>query len=67
MKLTLDRVNPGLYHSAIRCAERYHIEYMFDGRKPGLRNCVIFSASPEPAFAIYHTPKGDIVVRQNND
>ena len=65
MKLILERVNPEIYRAAIRCAECYRIDFMFDGRKPGLRNCVIFSAHPEPAFAVYHTPKGDIVVRQN--
>lgn len=64
MKVILDRVSPALYSTALKCVERYHIEYMFDGRKHGIRNGVIFSANPEPALCVYHTKAGNITVRQ---
>lgn len=66
MKIILDGVSPKYQQSALRCVERYHLEYMYDGRKPGIRNCVIFSAHPEDALAVYHTKAGHITVRQAN-
>ena len=64
MKIVLDRVDPALLHTALKCIDRYHLEYMYDGRKPGIRNCVIFSAHPDSTLAIYHTKAGHITARQ---
>lgn len=62
MRIILDRISPRLRHAALQCVDRYHIEYMFDGRKPGLRGGVRFSAHPDTALVVYHTKTGNIVV-----
>ena len=67
MKIILDRISPRLRPAALPCVDRYHIEHMFDGRKPGLRGCVIFSAHPDTALVVYHTKAGNIVVRPSGD
>ena len=64
MKIILDRVDCTLRTSAMKCVDRYHLEHMYDGRKPGIRNCVIFSAHPDKSLAVYHTNALNIVVRQ---
>ncbi len=64
MKIILDRVDCTVRAAAMQCVDLYHLEYMYDGRKPGIRGCVTFSAHHQKPLHVYHTPTGNIVVRQ---
>lgn len=60
MKVVIDRVPPERWSFAVDRIADYQ-KYHMSGRKPGLRNCVIYGqAAP---MAVYHTAGGDIVAR----